>query len=40
MGSTFNLRAFEYVLRFISNKRVVALCVSLEIMQISVTEIL
>lgn len=39
MGSTFNLRAFEYVLRFISYKRVVAPCVSLG-MQISVAEIL
>lgn len=35
MGSTFNLRAFEYVLMFISSKRIVALCVSLGIMQIS-----
>lgn len=41
MGSTFNLSAFEYLLRYRSKKpkRVVVLCVSLGIVQISVAEI-
>lgn len=41
MGSIFNLSAFEYLLRYRSEKpkRVVVPCISLGIVQISVAEI-
>lgn len=41
MGSAFNLSAFEYLLRYRSKKlqRVVVLCISLGIVQISVSKI-